>query len=40
MNSAEAFFAVSLNIGHFDARHIIFTISVLAGSRFVKGLRF
>lgn len=40
MNSAEALFAVSLSIGHFHAMCIIFTISVLAGSGFVKGLRF
>lgn len=39
MNSAEDFFAVSLNIGQFHAEHIIFTISVFAGSRFVKNLR-
>ena len=40
MNSEAVFFAVSFNIGHFHAGHIILTVSVLAGSRFVKDLRF
>lgn len=40
MNSVGNFFAVSLTVGHFHARHIIFTISILTGSRFVKAMRF